>query len=188
MARKNQICLTGIVRFPLSLPVDIKSGLTAYLGISAHNSGTSYSHMRMLECFIMFIAGALGDVAGELDSLIDALEALAAQKQLTFKNIRNAVLQVRNGGIGFWYRPPRPLECRLMDIGYMQDGKFIVLENLSQVQPFSDPGAVYRRDNSRDIDWVDEFGVRSAFTKLFQVDYQRLNLDQAITQLFRLLP
>ncbi|KAF8157267.1 hypothetical protein B0H34DRAFT_798558 [Crassisporium funariophilum] len=133
--------------------------------ISARNGGRSYSHMRMLECFMMFIAGALEDVAGELDNLIDSLESLAARGELTFKNIRNAVLQVRDGGIGFWYRPPKPLHCRLMDIGYMRNGEFIVLENCSDLDPFNNPTAVYRCEKSRDIDWVDEFGIRHCFTR-----------------------
>ena len=116
----------------------------------------------MLECFMMFIAGALEDVAGELDKLLDALETLSARGELTFKNIRKAVLQVRDGLIGFWYRPPKPLSCRLMDMGYMRDEEFIVLENFSDVHPFTDPGSIYHSENTRDIDWVDEFGIRFA--------------------------
>ncbi|KAF8155392.1 hypothetical protein B0H34DRAFT_494330 [Crassisporium funariophilum] len=126
--------------------------------ISARNGGRSYSHMRMLECFMMFIAGALENVAGELENLIDALESLAARGELTFKNIRKAVIEVRqfNGGVGYWYRPPKPLACHLMDIGYMRDGDFIVLENCSNVEPFTNPAATYRCENNRDVEWVDE--------------------------------
>ena len=50
---------------------------------------------------MMFIVGALGDAVGELDKLsIDALGTLSAREELTFKNIRKAVLQVRDGILG----------------------------------------------------------------------------------------
>ena len=117
----------------------------------------------MLECFMMYIAGTLQDVVGELDSLIDALESLAARGELTFKNIRNAVLEVRRGGTGFWYRPPVPLNCRLGDVGYIEDGNFVVLENCVQ-EAFAEPASMYRSENKRDIDWVDEHGVRYVFS------------------------
>lgn len=129
--------------------------------ILARNGGKSYSHMRMLECFMLFISGSFGQVAEDLDNLMDALEALAARDELTFRNIRRAVLEVRDG-IGFWYRPPKPLGCRLLDVGYIRDGEFIRLDNCRSMAPFLPdvrPEPVFYTENNRDIDWVDEFGV-----------------------------
>ena len=141
----------------------------------------------MLECFMMYIAGTLQDVVGELDSLIDALESLAARGELTFKNIRNAVLEVRRGGTGFWYRPPVPLNCRLGDVGYIEDGNFVVLENCVQ-EAFAEPASMYRSENKRDIDWVDEHGVRYVFSPKPPQNVCRLIRVVVTTQPFRLLP
>lgn len=136
---------------------------------------------------MMFITGALEDVAGHLDKLIDVLESLAARGELTFKNIRKAVLQVRNGMIGYWYRPVKPVDCHLMDMGYMRDGEFIVLENFSDMHPFTDPAAIYRCENNRDIDWVDEFGIRFASRQEIYVQLTQVHPYLAITLRFPLL-
>jgi hypothetical protein len=77
--------------------------------------------------------GSLKASAKGLQTTMELLESHYHHGSLTFKDIRQVILQVRHWQVCNIYRPLNPVEIQLLDVGFMSNEKFIALENCSNM-------------------------------------------------------
>ena len=102
--------------------------LTVLTGSTARHNNVSTSHLRSLPRLACYLIPTLSDVVQVLDKLEDALSESYSKGQLTFSGIRRHLKTLESGA--FIYRPNKPLAVNIGDIGFMNDGEFVVLSTV----------------------------------------------------------
>jgi hypothetical protein len=99
-------------------------------------------------------------MAQDLDATLELLEGPHSRGQATFPLIRQAVLSQIPAS--YIYRPKVPLKVVFGDIGYIEDGKFVVLENVRDIiggQFANNPSSRFICDGEYHIGQPDGTGV-----------------------------
>jgi len=109
-----------------------KPDVTNWNWVSCHDTPSS-SHLRILQSFLNYLMGSLTASAKGLQTTMELLESHYHHGSLTFKDIRQVILQVRHWQVGNIYRPLKPVEIQLLDVGFMSNEKFTALENCSNM-------------------------------------------------------
>jgi hypothetical protein len=102
--------------------------LTVLTGSTARHNDVSRSHLRLLPRLACYLIPTLSDVVKELESLNSALSESYSQGQLTFSGIRRHMKNLES--TAFIYRPNKPLAVNVGDVGFMDDGEFVVLSTV----------------------------------------------------------
>jgi hypothetical protein len=119
----------------------------------ARHDDRSASHLRLLLLFSCYLIPTFSETTYKLDMLSDVLDKPYQDKELTFTNIRRESQKLLPA-ITFLYRPPQALQTRIGDIGFMDDGEFVVLCNVRDQVDFQ-----YAHQNSLTIECTGKYEV-----------------------------
>ena len=151
---------------------------TCWTGVSCHDTPSS-RHLRILQTFLNYLMGSFAASAKGLQTTMELLESHYHNGSLTFKDIRQVILQVRHWQVGNIYRPINPVEIQLLDVGFMSNEKFIALENcghMFQYETVSSPPSSSPRCSGKSKILMGESGHIMYIMQLqsFIVDSQHL--------------